>query len=77
MQGESTGHSPNLPAISVDPGPANSGYCFIDSGSNALFFQDAGIPGCSSNNAAGFYCPASTQDLSATIPDGSGPYVAF
>ncbi len=35
---------------------------FIDSGSNGLFFPDAAIPVCSS----GFFCPASTLQLSAT-----------
>ena len=40
---------------------------FIDSGSNGLFFLDTsttGIPECS--NSQGFYCPSSTQNLSAT-----------
>jgi hypothetical protein len=46
-------------------------YSFIDSGSNALFFPNAtGIPECSSNIAQGelegFYCPSSTETLSAT-----------
>lgn len=40
---------------------------FIDSGSNGLFFPDSSIPTC--NNAVGFYCPTSTQQLSATITD--------
>lgn len=45
---------------------------FVDSGSNAYFFLDentTGIPPCSSN--AGFYCPASTQNLSATTSSGT------
>jgi uncharacterized protein DUF3443 len=40
---------------------------FIDSGSNAYFFPDSGIPVCSSSSSApGFYCPTSTLNLSAT-----------
>lgn len=41
---------------------------FFDSGSNGLFFLDSsttGIPACT--DASGFYCPSSTQSLSATI----------
>ncbi len=43
---------------------------FIDSGSNGLFFA-SGITACSS--AAGFYCPASTQNFSAMNQGTSGP----
>ena len=40
---------------------------FLDSGSNALYFPDAGIPVCGSNTIApGFYCPATTLSRSAT-----------
>jgi hypothetical protein len=40
---------------------------FIDSGSNGYFFPDSGIAQCSSSSgASGFYCPASTVNLSAT-----------
>jgi hypothetical protein len=35
---------------------------FIDSGSNGLYFQDGAIPTCSNGF---FYCPASTESLSA------------
>lgn len=42
---------------------------FIDSGSNALFFQ-SGITTCS---PMGFYCPALTQNFSATNQGTSGP----
>jgi hypothetical protein len=50
---------------------------FIDSGSNGLYFPNAAnIPTCPSNSAAGdlseFYCPASTENLSATQLGGSG-----
>jgi hypothetical protein len=45
---------------------------FVDSGSNAYFFLDestTGISPCSSNS--GFYCPTSTQNLSATTSSGT------
>lgn len=38
---------------------------FVDSGSNGFFFPDDNIPFC--NDAVGFYCPASTLQLTATI----------
>lgn len=47
---------------------------FIDSGSNGYFFLDSattGIPLCASPNT-GFYCPASTQNLSATQQGSNG-----
>lgn len=41
---------------------------FIDSGSNAYYFPDSTIDVCPDNTvAAKFYCPAATQNLSATI----------
>lgn len=40
---------------------------FIDSGSNGYFFPDSGIAQCTNNSEApGFYCPATTVNLSAT-----------
>jgi hypothetical protein len=39
---------------------------FIDSGSNAYFF-DSSITACTSKSSAGFYCPASSTPESATI----------
>ena len=52
-------------------------YSFIDSGSNGLFFPNAtGIPECSSSvnqgEFAGFYCPSSTETLSATMKGENG-----
>lgn len=41
---------------------------FVDSGSNGLFFLNSattGIPDCT--KATGFYCPASTENLSASV----------
>jgi len=49
---------------------------FLDSGSNGLFFQDAGIPICSDTSAAPrFYCPATTKNASATIQGRNGASV--
>jgi hypothetical protein len=50
---------------------------FIDSGSNALFFEHPGIAAC--GLAFGFYCPASTLILSATNrgTSGAGNAVSF
>jgi hypothetical protein len=39
---------------------------YIDSGSNGLFFGSNAFPSCSSASP-GFYCPATTQTLSASI----------
>jgi hypothetical protein len=59
-------------------------YSFIDSGSNALFFPNAaGITECSSNIAEGelegFYCPTTTETLSATMlgEDGASKSASF
>ena len=46
---------------------------FIDSGSNGLYFLSAGtagIPACS--DASYFYCPSSTENLSATTSGSNG-----
>lgn len=45
---------------------------FLDSGSNALFIHDDGIPLCSDSRVQGFYCPNSTLNLTATIATTSG-----
>lgn len=44
----------------------------IDSGSNAVFFPDPGIPPCTSVAAAGFYCPDATQSLTAVLQGVTG-----
>jgi Protein of unknown function (DUF3443) len=45
---------------------------FIDSGSNALFFLNTNTTGMSTcGNSSGFYCPTSTQNLSAVTSSGS------
>jgi hypothetical protein len=43
---------------------------FIDSGSNALFFNDSTLPVCTFNT--GFYCPLTVQQLSATSQSAAG-----
>jgi hypothetical protein len=63
-------------------GVTNTSTCaghgsFIDSGSNGLFFPDAtGIPACPTDTPVGdlssFYCPASTENLSATNSGANG-----
>ena len=56
---------------------------FIDSGSNGLFFDNSSlstIPACTSGIAFGWFCPSSTQSLSATnrgfagSPSGAVPF---
>ncbi len=44
---------------------------FIDSGSNALFFDDSTLTACTT--PAGFYCPAQQQSLQATNQQPGGP----
>ena len=45
---------------------------FVDSGSNALFFLNTNSTGLSTcSNSSGFYCPSSTQNLSAVTSSGS------
>ncbi len=67
--------------ISVNPGTGNfstvyngNTYAgsFIDSGSNGLFFQDSMTVCASTSAAPGFYCPASTKNVSATIQGANG-----
>ena len=38
---------------------------YIDSGTNALSFNDSAIPQCTSNLSSGFYCPTATLSLMA------------
>jgi hypothetical protein len=47
---------------------------FIDSGSNGYFFLDSSLTGLANcgNDAAGFYCPASTTNFTATNVTASG-----
>ena len=51
---------------------------FMDSGSNGLYFPDAALPDCPAD-LTGFYCPATTQNLSATVrlTNGSSQTINF
>ncbi|WP_144639663.1 DUF3443 domain-containing protein [Bordetella genomosp. 13] len=48
---------------------------FTDSGSNGLFFSDAGIP--HSRNSPDFYAPSGTQSISAMLFDRNAPAEAL
>ena len=41
-------------------------YSLLDTGSNAFYFNDSSIPACTSPQYSGWFCPSSTQTLSAT-----------
>ncbi len=68
-----------LGAANVVPVNATSGYftttykgrqlthSFMDSGSNGLYFSDPNLSTSCSTAASGFYCPVSTQNLTASI----------
>jgi len=45
---------------------------FIDAGSNGNYFDDSTIPPCSESGLSGFYCPASVQNLTATMQGVNG-----
>lgn len=64
FQGVTYGGSNSNPSNENDPSLA-----FIDSGSNSLFFP-SNQPQCSDN--PGFFCPGTTQSLSATMEGFSG-----
>jgi hypothetical protein len=40
---------------------------FIDSGTNGTYFSDVNLANCTQSGITSFFCPASTQSLSATI----------
>jgi hypothetical protein len=40
---------------------------FLDTGSNGLYFNDTSLAPCTATGLTGFYCPATTQSLSATL----------
>jgi hypothetical protein len=40
---------------------------YFDSGSNAIYFEDSGIPNCTESYAQGFFCPGAVQSLSASV----------
>jgi hypothetical protein len=80
---------PTATMIFADPNPADASYLYftttvggamyvdsyIDSGSNAFFFDDAALPkGCQSSTASagGWYCPPAVVRLTATVTDTFG-----
>ena len=80
---------PAAKMLFVDANPADPGYLYfpttagattyadsyIDSGSNAFFFDDASLSkACKSSSAsgAGWYCPATLQRRNATVTDSFG-----
>jgi hypothetical protein len=52
---------------------------FLDTGSNALFFNDGSLTICTESGLSDFYCPSGTENLSATIEgqNGMSASVAF
>ncbi len=60
----------NTGAFSTQLNSVNYSNSFLDSGSNALYFASTGQPLCQRN--PDFYCPASTQNLSATMRSATG-----
>jgi hypothetical protein len=49
------------------------GFSLFDSGSTALFFDDSALAQCTAPNYAGYYCPATVQNFTATVQGaGSG-----
>lgn len=45
---------------------------FLDTGSNGLYFTDSSLTQCTDSGITGFYCPASTQNFSATVCSYNG-----
>jgi hypothetical protein len=59
--------------VSVNFSGSNFPNSYLDSGSNAIYFNDSSITACgTSSNASGFFCPASTLSLAATITGNNG-----
>jgi hypothetical protein len=49
---------------------------FLDTGSNGLFFNDTDITQCTDSGFTDFYCPTSTQSLTATLQGENGVSVS-
>jgi hypothetical protein len=45
---------------------------FLDTGSNGLYFNDASLTVCTATNFTDFYCPTSTQSLTAVLQGQNG-----
>jgi Protein of unknown function (DUF3443) len=66
--------------VGVRVGTQNYAQSFIDTGSNALFFDDATLPracNVSSGTQDSWYCPASTWHRGATVTDAAGALGSF
>jgi hypothetical protein len=48
---------------------------FLDTGSNGLYFNDASLTVCTATNFTDFYCPTSTQSLTAVLQGQNGVMV--
>jgi hypothetical protein len=65
------GVSPSNGTFTTVQNGATYSRSILDSGSTGLFFQTTAMPACASPNSA-YYCPVSTQQLSATIEGVNG-----
>ena len=65
------GVNPNNGTFSTVQNGTTYTNSIMDSGSTGLFFQTTGLPVCASPNNA-YYCPASTEQLSAVIEGVNG-----
>jgi hypothetical protein len=66
-------------AVSPSTGPDGAGFLpitangttftdgFLDTGSNGYYFDDSALPACTQSSYTGFYCPSSTQSLTASL----------
>jgi hypothetical protein len=45
---------------------------FLDTGSNGVYFNDSSLTACTATNVKDFYCPASTQNLTAAVQGQNG-----
>jgi hypothetical protein len=45
---------------------------FLDTGSNGLYFNDSSLAACTATNFTDFYCPTSTQTLTAVLQGQNG-----
>ena len=45
---------------------------FLDTGSNGLYFNDSSLATCTESNLTSFYCPPSTENLTATLEGQNG-----
>jgi hypothetical protein len=45
---------------------------FLDTGSNGLYFNDSSLTACTATNFTDFYCPTSTQTLTAALQGQNG-----